>query len=170
MCGEQVNAQMVNRSSPGSSPRVRGTVFVMSDPRLVKRFIPACAGNSRPSWARRVSSTVHPRVCGEQHLPNSQTSATNGSSPRVRGTENNDVFTNSVHRFIPACAGNSVRAQRNTSFQTVHPRVCGEQESCYHSRLRYSGSSPRVRGTVCEVTNTLALVRFIPACAGNSQS
>ena len=33
---------------------------------------------------------------------------------------------------------------------------------------RYAGSSPRVRGTLIQRRNQVAVVRFIPACAGNS--
>ena len=51
-------------------------------------------------------------------------------------------------RFIPACAGNTVRGLRYCIRETVHPRVCRE-----HVHL------PRL---------ALPRGRFIPACAGNT--
>ena len=114
------------------------------------RFIPACAGNSWrgprtwPIWP------VHPRVCGE--LPPTSTSSTfsHGSSPRVRGTQTADQVALLADRFIPACAGNSVRSR---------PRG-----------RRSPGSSPRVRGTRVQPFVEVGPHRFIPACAGNSRS
>ena len=50
---------------------------------------------------------------------------------------------------------------------SVHPRVCGEQNSMPLSIKCLAGSSPRVRGTVCEAMPLESTTRFIPACAGN---
>ena len=58
----------------------------------------------------------------------SQGSPRHGSSPRVRGT-----------------AGNG--RGRLTAFATVHPRACGERTARYLFP-HFTGSSPRVRGTV----------------------
>ena len=53
-------------ASGGSSPRVRGTALQFPDIRGHQRFIPACAGNSRQTTSPLYTTTVHPRVCGEQ--------------------------------------------------------------------------------------------------------
>ena len=110
VCGELVLQGFDGLAPTGSSPRVRGTRLRCRPPAAQRRFIPACAGNSRlgerldavvhgssprvrgtrPSTpCRRTSTPVHPRVCGEL-----------------------DQFPASAHpacRFIPACAGNSVK-------------------------------------------------------------
>ena len=106
VCGEQSPPGTRSTQPFGSSPRVRGTVASRKYPCYCQRFIPACAGNRNgivPGW---VLCSVHPRVCGEQHvfIPGAQ--VTDGSSPRVRGTDpalRHGVFQD---RFIPACAGN----------------------------------------------------------------
>ena len=57
------------------------------------------------------------------------------------------------------------------SFRTsVHPRVCGEHEDDFNKHFPHAGSSPRVRGTSVRRSRLGALLRFIPACAGNIPS
>ena len=112
--------------------------------------------------------SVHPRVCGEQGTPFPPTPCQIGSSQRVRGTgyQATQVFDiggssprvrGTVYlrdivlarcRFIPACAGNSVRIWPPRLFTAVHPRVCGEQIEAGVCAVNSCGSSPRVRGTV----------------------
>ena len=91
-----------------------------------------------------------------------------GSSPRMRGTHQRMLSGRCVDRFIPAYAGNAPKAGGRQRSPPVHPRVCGEREQCHTSRLRRRGSSPRMRGTHRENAHTCALVRFIPAYAGNA--
>ena len=97
----------------GSSPRMRGTVDVVTDTDEIHRFIPAHAGNSAARTFSCSSSSVHPRACGEQFGPTSYIRSTIGSSPRMRGT---------VPSF-GACQASS----------TVHPRACGEQAPSHDS-------------------------------------
>ena len=86
VCGEHEPVHVAPDLTPGSSPRVRGTLC----PRVIVcrdyRFIPACAGNiprCHP-WAGR--APVHPRVCGEHEPVHVAPGLIPGSSPRVRGT------------------------------------------------------------------------------------
>ena len=67
-------------------------------------------------------------------------------------------------------SGTTFRAQgsRSVRVQTVHPRVCGEQERRSALCAKSSGSSPRVRGTGLNARIAQFADRFIPACAGNS--
>ena len=66
VCGEQIVIVYSVFSTGGSSPRVRGTVEEAVRITRIKRFIPACAGNSWRVWACYATPPVHPRVCGEQ--------------------------------------------------------------------------------------------------------
>ena len=114
-------------------------------------------------------TAVHPRVCGEQSLADSQSSSKAGSSPRVRGTEGILMAARHRQRFIPACAGNSVAECSLYFYGAVHPRVCGEQSRLDIRFIISAGSSPRVRGTVADGECIEGKYRFIPACAGNRQ-
>ena len=116
VCGEQASARLYPLDDAGSSPRVRGTVH--DSP----RFIPACAGNRGFP-----AISVHPRVCGEQAGRQAAGARISGSSPRVRGTVRQVLTVANCNRFIPACAGNREEQNDYSVFQTVHPRVCGEQ-------------------------------------------
>ena len=148
VCGEQTVSVCTYSSPTGSSPRVRGTVLRGARNLPLRRFIPACAGNSQSVEQNSFAPSVHPRVCGEQTTLGTKGTAAHGSSPRVRGTD--------------------LLCLENFHFSTVHPRVCGEQEFDSRRKLRRFGSSPRVRGT--EPSDELHGFprRFIPACAGNS--
>ena len=150
MCGELGHQTRNPATSPGSSPRVRGT--------------------RRTAWYALPPVTVHPRVCGELGLAVDVQRNQRGSSPRVRGTRRTRHQHPARVRFIPACAGNSRRAFDRRIVGPVHPRVCGELQPLRIARHPFSGSSPRVRGTLEMLSATLYHHRFIPACAGNSSS
>ncbi len=64
--GEQVPASQWDVGMVGSSPRARGTENAALGKRLIKRFIPACAGNRCSDSAVEPRWSVHPRVRGEQ--------------------------------------------------------------------------------------------------------
>src|SRR3546814_2087639 len=81
---QQLLATTVLRDD-GASSRGGGAAVRHASSLLYVRFIPACAGN-RPSRCRRSRpSSVHPRVCGEQHQAPANPICRAGSSPRVRG-------------------------------------------------------------------------------------
>ncbi len=169
VCGEQSGPAPVPATWYGSSPRVRGTVSCIVCIFPTFRFIPACAGNSTIQRRQATDPAVHPRVCGEQQCAAIMRSRAVGSSPRVRGTVHDEPGWSPAVRFIPACAGNRSGRFPRTRPAPVHPRVCGEQVSRTHQPGLPGGSSPRVRGTVTSVTESVLERRFIPACAGNSR-
>ena len=168
MCGEQINSQHIRQVLFGSSPRVRGTASGSRSPSCGPRFIPACAGNSSENQWPAPQPPVHPRVCGEQNDCSYTKKYQHGSSPRVRGTDDNGATWSTVARFIPACAGNRNYVSKFNNHFSVHPRVCGEQLSGFDNGMLAHGSSPRVRGTAHGQRAAVILARFIPACAGNS--
>ncbi len=127
-CGERARTGKIGRPGPGSSPRVRGTPH--GHPVIVdhERFSPARAGNARLSPATKSRRAVHPRACGERPLVSSSVTLSAGSSPRVRGTLDQDGIKparalgssprvrgtltdieriKEERRFIPARAGNA---------------------------------------------------------------
>jgi len=170
VCGEHAWKHYYGNATIGSSPRVRGTRLKDSEDLCPYRFIPACAGNtSRTRWTRRLSA-VHPRVCGEHERTILGCVRLSGSSPRVRGTPGYLAIKEFMHRFIPACAGNTEVWSRCRCETTVHPRVCGEHMGLKNPDCRRIGSSPRVRGTPQGLSDGEQDRRFIPACAGNTNA
>ncbi len=168
VCGEHRQWPRDGYAAAGSSPRVRGTPLCKRVIESIRRFIPACAGNTHGRPSVPSTRTVHPRVCGE-HL--SRTIATlqdDGSSPRVRGTLHHIIGAVEHQRFIPACAGNTPKCWSTTTCPPVHPRVCGEHARAQQFGNRAVGSSPRVRGTLVFQWPVVVGARFIPACAGNT--
>ena len=147
---------------------MRGTLSRDPLPAAEYRFIPACAGNTRDKDEDKLYDPVHPRVCGEHCGRIANYVFRYGSSPRVRGTLVSKPRYGCPMRFIPACAGNTVPAQRFATAVSVHPRVCGEHNVPVVLLSGGGGSSPRVRGTLLMRSLDAAKRRFIPACAGNT--
>ena len=91
-----------------------------------------------------------------------------GSSPLVRGTPIPHLRLLAAAGIIPACAGNTPKHGEPSVRRRDHPRVCGEHGHVLSVADRYSGSSPRVRGTPVERHAPQLQVGIIPACAGNT--
>ena len=134
-------------TSTGSSPLARGTLNFKLSLRIKGRFIPACAGNSS-RWMRWPAKfPVHPRLRGELATPSTRMLIFPGSSPLARGTLFSIVLMITKRRFIPACAGNSIRRWNCYSRSAVHPRLRGELTVYGLRRIWFYGSSPLARGT-----------------------
>ncbi len=71
--GERSAARLEGLAVNGSSPPARGTVGLSNPAGLPARFIPACAGNGRPTRASVRGWPVHPRLRGERASPVSVT-------------------------------------------------------------------------------------------------
>src|SRR5690606_11233058 len=105
-CGERAMLEQSPKLSSGLSPRMRGTAGKGKALLRMGRFIPADAGNGRPTHAHPVTGTVYPRGCGERWRSAMISGMMRGLSPRMRGTENGLSWGERVMRFIPADAGN----------------------------------------------------------------
>ena len=147
VCGEHDFSPRHAYSIDGSSPRMRGTLDPQRGSPLVGRFIPAYAGNTPAPAFARTATPVHPRVCGEHNAVPKHAVAVTGSSPRMRGTQENGRTECKERRFIPAYAGNTLSSALGISIEAVHPRVCGEHRNQRAARHFPNGSSPRMRGT-----------------------
>ena len=93
-----------------------------------------------------------------------------GASPRMRGTGRRAPWPAADRRCIPAHAGNGVHRQRLCGVAAVHPRACGERSGMPSRRVCRCGASPRMRGTVIQLSRFDELIRCIPAHAGNGIS
>ena len=69
-----------------------------------------------------------------------------GLSPRARGILRGPPKSLRIQRSIPACAGNTAIANRDTSSNEVYPRVRGEYERLVKRFPMPQGLSPRARG------------------------
>ena len=80
------------------------------------------------------------------------------------------VITGGAGRFIPARAGNTSPPARSRRPVRVHPRSRGEHWRVGRDRNSRTGSSPLARGTQARTPPPLALLQFIPARAGNTET
>ena len=105
--GELLSAPCRPALCAGSSPLARGTRTSGNRCWRKRRFIPACAGNSRSRTEVTTADPVHPRLRGELHHESLLYDRNYGSSPLARGTRAFKAPFLMNSRFIPACAGNS---------------------------------------------------------------
>ncbi len=106
-CGERATRVSTWVTAAGSSPRVRGTRRSLTAGLVSDRFIPAGAGNATTTNTTAITAAVHPRGCEERFVRDAMSSASTGSSPRVRGTQCRGRQIPRRQRFIPAGAGNA---------------------------------------------------------------
>ena len=105
-CGERRRPSRNVIGGRGSAPRVRGTgagVFFITP---ADRFSPARAGNGHHRRRDEPTGAVQPRACGERSIADLSLKISNGSAPRVRGTDDGGSRQQSTVRFSPARAGN----------------------------------------------------------------
>ena len=152
----------------GSSPRARGTLFIVAPANLYLRFIPAGAGNTARHAGVKRADAVHPRGRGEHSSTNDSSGSSGGSSPRARGTPIAGDYGCTGYRFIPAGAGNTGKNRLVSLASSVHPRGRGEHERETSPTFVGNGSSPRARGTLIKMQIRDEENRFIPAGAGNT--
>ena len=125
--GERSAMRMLGPSTPGSSPRARGTGYQGRHCPRPHRFIPARAGNGRSAKGMSLRATVHPRARGERSFRADLRGGCGGSSPRARGTVGKDLDALFQRRFIPARAGNGMDKDVFLHARKVHPRARGER-------------------------------------------
>ena len=90
---------------------------------------------------------VDPRVCGGAPQPEGICLHPTGRSPRVRGSQIDDLDVFRQVGSIPACAGEPPFETGGIESREVDPRVCGGATRCVFSPSFSSGRSPRVRGS-----------------------
>ncbi|APT78814.1 CRISPR associated protein [Salmonella enterica subsp. enterica serovar Cerro] len=152
----------------GLSPLARGTHDPDVKEKAFRRFIPAGAGNThyqRPSRTRR---PVYPRWRGEHNGRDTAPREANGLSPLARGTLSQIIPAIPSIRFIPAGAGNTFADKSNYNSMAVYPRWRGEHSEGGDLRNGVAGLSPLARGTRVVIPAYQAVLRFIPAGAGNT--
>ena len=131
-------------------------------------IIPAYAGNTAVAMLPFAIYWDHPRVCGEHFIAHFAPSVDQGSSPRMRGTHEETFFNGDSTGIIPAYAGNTLRRRVDAGMRWDHPRVCGEHPYAFGDGDQFTGSSPRMRGTLGGFLFSVWFAGIIPAYAGNT--
>ena len=115
-----------------------------------------------------LSIRAHPHVCGEHVVRSDFSVSYKGSSPRMRGTQVRISVACRRRGLIPTYAGNTSSTSRRSCVARAHPHVCGEHEPSTEANWLYSGSSPRMRGTLCLLVVACVFAGLIPTYAGNT--
>ena len=170
VCGEHNDDTTPDYGDVGSSPRMRGTPFVVIAVTVWRGIIPAYAGNTLPVLPNPFSPRDHPRVCGEHGEIDVCMAGNMGSSPRMRGTPHDVDHGAHELGIIPAYAGNTVLMISVVDEREDHPRICGEHCLVLFPDLYLKGSSPHMRGTRPCDNGYIIIVGIIPAYAGNTRN
>ena len=168
MRGDQDASMTLPNTSGGSSPHARGSGQLDGVRGHVPRFIPACAGIRGGPGKRDLSGSVHPRMRGDQKMPQLVLWLIIGSSPHARGSGRHIPERRPSPRFIPACAGIRALTLLLPLIFSVHPRMRGDQDVVVLVTGDADGSSPHARGSDGVIVWIVVQGRFIPACAGIS--
>ena len=131
-------------------------------------IIPADAGSTWLINGHVNTPKDHPRGCGEHLYLNADTRNPIGSSPRMRGALTSFPNSKIVVGIIPADAGSTSDPGDQGATGWDHPRGCGEHSLARLSQSFRRGSSPRMRGALCIVSDRQNRSRIIPADAGST--
>ena len=124
-CGAHLTLSWKSFVVSGSSPRVRGSRYVIIS--LWNRYgiIPAGAGLTRRRLDGLAEYRDHPRGCGAHGEPHPGHRAGLGSSPRVRGSLGGKAPFGYRFGIIPAGAGLTECGMGRSEQRRDHPRGCG---------------------------------------------
>ena len=170
VCGGAHRSGCILPPEKGRSSRVRGSRLLRGRGSLVKRSIPACAGEPYGRRYLQWANRVDPRVCGGATRMKSGAGTEEGRSLRVRGSLVRAVCGGGRLGSIPACAGEPAFRSSPTSSMRVDPRVCGGAALPLAIRRTTRGRSPRVRGSLVAPDDRDQTGGSIPACAGEPQT
>ena len=145
-CGGTRGRPTLVPDGEGLSPRLRGNPVGVPGDCLVRRSIPAPAGEPMASANRCSGTMVYPRACGGTVLPLDGLECPGGLSPRLRGNLLGLVLSSHSTGSIPAPAGEPVELPRRVHHRGVYPRACGGTSGAVHFGNATGGLSPRLRG------------------------
>ena len=154
----------------GLSPRVRGNRRLELERLLVRRSIPARAGEPPSGRQRQSRAAVYPRACGGTSPAPTSGTCSAGLSPRVRGNPHLVGCGGGYVGSIPARAGEPSCLSGGDLRPAVYPRACGGTSSSWCSCSQPRGLSPRVRGNPVPRAWGVPRDGSIPARAGEPTS
>ncbi len=154
----------------GLSPRVRGSQSLHVSLPLFGGSIPAGAGEPIRRVGHSTPARVYPRGCGGASGDMRTILAARGLSPRVRGSRAISENLGHADGSIPAGAGEPAERFARRQSGRVYPRGCGGASNESAWLPRWSGLSPRVRGSQNRVVGRRGVTGSIPAGAGEPRS
>ena len=166
--GENAGTSMEDMGAIGSSPLTRGKPLPAQGMTLEFRLIPAHAGKTGEIGCKTVIARAHPRSRGENLIPLTNPSISDGSSPLTRGKQPAFLKDLTEIRLIPAHAGKTRCLHPWTRTGTAHPRSRGENRTIRSPPSAVSGSSPLTRGKHHHAARGDKEDRLIPAHAGKT--
>ena len=92
MCGEHRDCSASRSNRSGSSPHVRGALWCRLSFLFLSGIIPACAGSTPSTAGGSTKARDHPRMCGEHLISHASPEGSTGSSPHVRGAQNQPIY------------------------------------------------------------------------------
>ena len=135
---------------------------------MIKRFIPAHAGNMKQEMVGAQHTAVHPRTRGEHLDLKTHFKQLRAVHPRTRGEHREVLSRNStLTGSSPHTRGTFSFAISVCPYSAVHPRTRGEHLNSIFISWLCVGSSPHTRGTFLQHRFFIRQFRFIPAHAGN---
>ena len=136
----------------GLSPRLRGNPLMYSPLRLIKRSIPAPAGEPSFLCPYGPDLMVYPRACGGTNWNIVHSSSVRGLSPRLRGNRASTTTGTSAIGSIPAPAGgNQLEHRAFFVGQGSIPAPAGEPCFNYYGNIRHRVYPRACGGTGAEV-------------------
>ena len=131
-------------------------------------IIPAYAGSTASIDRSTAPVADHPRIRGEHTTVYERTIEAEGSSPHTRGARRAACAEGEFHGIIPAYAGSTRPAHRQTPRPPDHPRIRGEHHYLVSFLSLGGGSSPHTRGAPTTGSSSARSRRIIPAYAGST--
>ena len=165
-CGAHTEVSDMKKQYEGSSPRMRGSLRLVSSYRSPSGIIPAHAGLTTVASFFSGPAKDHPRACGAHFTRAILVDSMVGSSPRMRGSRKLMEIPLIDHGIIPAHAGLTVTSLRRTPGTGDHPRACGAHDLMSDESIVFMGSSPRMRGSLIRCIIVVRIAGIIPAHAG----
>ena len=146
-CGAHKEVIKMKATVKGSSPRMRGSPDRLRRWQSRIGIIPAHAGLT-PTTSRQASrSRDHPRACGAHYGLFATSVLPRGSSPRMRGSHIDGIYSRPDKGIIPAHAGLTAISYAGGMRWRDHPRACGAHSRVCRLTTSHPGSSPRMRGS-----------------------
>ena len=126
VCGDYAGTPSGSGPLSDTTPRVRGLPGSTSCTGRITQYNPACAGTTRRSRSRQISSSIQPRVCGDYGMITAWPTLAADTTPRVRGLRTRSFF--------------------EVNAAEIQPRVCGDYCARNLSLASGTDTTPRVRG------------------------